>query len=234
MARLQSSMFARRSFSVVNITKSNPRNSLGLVVTTGFCDSIEFTSQLILDLKNQNYKMEFSQKLALFISLFSELTAVKNKLLEMLSKCPRYLSQGPARNRVIKYKHSKNWLTSRNVISRALSFHLDQDREVDEVLSVPLLERFQQLQTLALRVDFDVTGFVWSLIGIDTRIVTLGWQAFTARRLKFEFASISSSQLVLARIEVQSAGQRQSGNQFGRGDKSMSCRICVVASSEIL
>lgn len=83
-----------------------------------------------------------------------------------------------------------------------------------EMSKITNLKRLKHLQTLALRIDQNITGFRRSLISVNAWIVALGWQAFTGRSIELELASISGSQLIFARVEVQGACQCHSSNQL--------------------
>lgn len=65
------------------------------------------------------------------------------------------------------------WACRRDVIRRAFAFDFDQNRHILQVLAIPLVERFQQLQslTLCIHVDLNLATVRWrGVVGVQTRI----------------------------------------------------------------
>ena len=87
MPRLERGVLARRALAVVRVADGDPRDVSRLVVARYLRDRVELARFVMLDLQTRRLEVVASKlSLALFISPFSALTAVKKRLLEMLSR----------------------------------------------------------------------------------------------------------------------------------------------------
>src|SRR5438046_10690351 len=110
MSRFQSSMFSRRTFTVVPVTDNNPLDTLGLVISSNLRHSFVFSSQDVLDL------VGFS-----VLSIGCSDQHVVGDVVEMSTVLEPRSGHG-------------------NMIGCGLSLALDQDWEADSILSIPWLE----------------------------------------------------------------------------------------------
>lgn len=142
-----------------------------------------------------------------------------------------------------------------NVIRRTLPLDLDQDDHIRQILPVPLVEWFQELQTVRLRIHIDphrAAVRFRRLVRVLTRVETLGRELIRERVGQFELLPIASctekartspcasdgqsfptGELVGEGIEIQAAGNAEGRHQFRRGDEAVRGRVGVVASREV-
>jgi len=123
------------------------------------------------------------------------------------------------------------------VVGSGLATALDQDRNILSVLSIPCIERRQDLETVGAGGDVDLdrdTVFGGSLVGVTSGVVsTLGQIRTVSGRSKEELLSILALKGVGQRVEVQGTGNGEGSNQIGGGDKSVGSGVGVVAASEV-
>jgi hypothetical protein len=118
----------------------------------------------------------------------------------------------------------------------ALALDLDQDGEVLRSLTVPRLERGQQLETIRLGVHGNVDG---SPIGgrrlecVFTRVITTGRELVTSGVGELELLAVGTDEGVGQGVEAQRTGESHGGDDIRGGDKGMGCGVCVVTSSEV-
>lgn len=81
-----------------------------------------------------------------------------------------------------------------------------------QVFSVPLVERLQQLQAVALGADFHPQGPTFRgrvLVGVLARVKVLGWQLVSIGRVQLELLPVGSGEVVRLWVEAQGAGDGQ-------------------------
>src|SRR5262249_865351 len=124
----------------------------------------------------------------------------------------------------------------RNVVGCALALGLDQHRQVYIVAAIPRLERFQELQSFAIRLDQNLNATGICLGSEVTGGVTnkaFVRKLLAAGRFQPELSAVWSFDGVLERVEFQGAGQRVGGHNFGTAYEGQSLGIAVVTASEV-
>ena len=117
---LHGRVLARRALAVVLVADGHPALA-GLVVVLG-------------DVGERLASRRRAGRCPTPASPVKALMAPRNRLPQMFSRWPRYLSHGPG---------------GRDVVGGALALGLDQHGQVDEVLAVPGRERLEQLEAVA-------------------------------------------------------------------------------------
>jgi len=126
--------------------------------------------------------------------------------------------------------------SGRDVVGGTLSNDLDKDGSVNDVLSVPSLERLQKLESVGLRVDSDLDGrsvLRRSLVGVLTSIVSLGGELETSRVGELELLAISALERVGQGVEGQGTGKGHGGDEIGGSDESVGGGVGIVTTGKV-
>lgn len=123
MTWLESGVLARRSLAVVLITDGDPADALRLVHASDVWNASPLASQLVLDLVH-----------FVVLSIGGADEHVVGDVVQVTAILQPRAGGG-------------------DVIGCALSFDLDQDGHLVQVLAVPFLERIQELQAVGCRAD---------------------------------------------------------------------------------
>lgn len=126
--------------------------------------------------------------------------------------------------------------TSRDVISRALALNLDQNRQISRGLSVPRLEWFKELKTVALGVNSNLDGGTVlrrGLEGVLSGVVATRREFVTGGVVEFESLSVSASESVSEGVESEVTGEGHGSNDLGRSDEGVGSRVSIVTASEV-
>jgi hypothetical protein len=126
--------------------------------------------------------------------------------------------------------------SGRDVVSGTLADDLDEDGGVNNVLSVPSLERLQKLESVRLGVDGDLDGrsvLRRSLVGVLTGIVSLGGELETSRVGELELLAISALERVGQGVEGQGTGKGHGGNEIGGGNEGVGGGVGIVTTGKV-
>jgi len=190
---LESSVLTGRSLTVVPVTDDNPPDALGLVVTCGSWDSVVLAGGEVLDLVGLTV-----------VGVDGTDQHVVGNVVQVTSVLQPWTCAFCQLNENII--PSEESLTGhRDVISGSLALGLDQDWEVCGVLTVPSGEWLEDLKTVGAWRDGNVDGgtVLWrSLVGVTTRVVSVGWKTITSWGLELELLTILVLEGVGERVEV--------------------------------
>jgi len=128
------------------------------------------------------------------------------------------------------------WTGHRDVVSGSLALGLDQDWKIGGILAVPRLEWLEDLETVGGWRDgnVDLGAVLWrSLVGVHTRVVSVGWKTITGWRLELELLAVLVLEGVGERVEVEGTSQGHGDNEIWRGDESVGSVVGIVATSEV-
>ena len=152
------------------------------------------------------------------------MTAPISMFSEMFVRCPRNLSHGPA---------MEMW----SVVH--LPSALIRTGHPEVVLAVPLLERLEELQALALRVDDDLnrrrrpSAFgAWKMESSMSHPLG-GIAGAPGGDVKLERLAVRRLQRVRVRVEVEPPGEREHRRELRGGDERVRVRVAVVALREV-
>ena len=126
--------------------------------------------------------------------------------------------------------------TSRDVIRCALALNLDQNRQIGGGLSVPRLERREELETFALGVNSNLDGGTVSGRGLESvlsGVVATRGEFVASGVVKLEGLAISAGEGVRERVESEVASESHGGDDFGGSDESVGSRVSIVTASEV-
>lgn len=206
MSGLQSGVLTGASLTVVPVANYNPLNTTGLVVTSGSRDSVVLASELVLD-------------------------GVGLAVLSVDST-----NQHVVRDVVKVATVLQPWASHGDVIGGSLALALDEDRDAVGVLAIPGLESSEELQTVTGGGDSDVDGAAVggrSLVGVTARVVALGGETLSSRRLEQEFIAVLVLQLVSEGVELECTSNSHGDNKVGRSDEGVGSRVGIVTASEV-
>ena len=178
VTRFQSGVLTGRALAVVPVTDNNPFDAVLLVVTGNSWDSIVFAVENVLDLVG----------LAVLGADSTNQHVVRDVV-----KMSAVLQPGAGHG---------------DMVSGSLANCLDQDRDLSDVLAVPLLEGLEELQTIGRRGDGNrdraaILGRM--LVGVLSRIVAASGQTVASGLLELELGTIRSGKLVsLCRVRKRS------------------------------
>ena len=204
---LKSSVLTGRTLSVVPVTDNNPWDVLGLVVASGIWDTGPLTSGEVLDL------------VGLTVGLVGGTDQhVVGDVVEVTTVL-------------------QPWTGHRDVISGGLTLALDQDWEILGILSVPGLERLEELETVGGWGDSNRdSGAVswWSLVGVHSWVErSRGWEAITLWWGEHELLSVSALKGVGKWVEVEGSSDGQGDNEIWGGDEGVGGWVGIVTASEV-
>lgn len=126
--------------------------------------------------------------------------------------------------------------TSRDMISRALPLHLNQNRQIRRRLSVPWRKRRKELQTVALGVNGDLDGGTVGgrrLEGVLSGVVAPGGKLEAGWVGELEFLAVGALEGVGERVEGQVAGEGKGGDDVRGSDEGVRGGVSVVTASEV-
>ena len=126
--------------------------------------------------------------------------------------------------------------TSRDVIRCALALNLDQNRQIGGGLSVPRLERREELETFALGVNSNLDGGTVSgrsLESVLSGVVAARGEFVASGVVKLEGLAISAGEGVRERVESEVASESHGGDDFRGSDESVGSRVSIVTASEV-
>lgn len=126
--------------------------------------------------------------------------------------------------------------TSRDMISRALPLHLNQNRQIRGRLPVPWREGRKELETVRLGVNGDLDGSTVGgrgLEGVFSGVVALGGKLVAGWVGELEFLAVGALEGVSERVERQVASESEGGNDVRGGDKGVGGGVSVVTASEV-
>lgn len=121
-------------------------------------------------------------------------------------------------------------------IRTALASNFNQDRQISGGLPIPRLERLQDLETLAVRVNRDLNAhaILWRrLEGILSGIVATGRKFVSRGTREFEGLAIGTNESVGKGVEGEASTERHSGDDIGGGDKGMGSGVRIIASGKV-
>ena len=129
---------------------------------------------------------------------------------------------------------SKPLAPRRDVVGRALALGLDEDGQTHEVLAVPSLEGFEQLDALGVRahLDFDLGKVGAHAVG-KIRHEALHRQFGADRGLELNGCALGGRIRTLNRVEGQIAVDGHGHHDFGRGEEGVRLSAAVVAALEV-
>lgn len=203
---LERGVFTGRTLAVVPVTNDNPLDALGLVVTGNARNSAVFAGGDVLDLVGETV-----------LGVGGADEHVVGDVVEMATVLEPLTGHG-------------------DVIGGGLALALDEDRSVESVLAVPLLEGAQDLETVRLGRDDDADrGAILrrSLVGLLAGVVAVGGKTGTGRSLEHEVLAILVLQGIGERVEVEGASKGESDDEIGGGNESVGGRVGVVTTSEV-
>ena len=207
VSRLKSSVFARRALSVVPVTDNNPRDVLGLVISGSGWDSIPLTGGVVLDLVG----------LAV-----GRVDGTDKHVVGDVVKMSTVLEPRAGHG---------------DVVSGGLAVALDKNWEVLSILSVPGLERLEELETVAGWRDGNADAATlsrWCLVGVLSWVeASAGWKPVSGRRLEEELLAIRTDKLVGERVEVKASGDGHGDDEIGGSDEGVGSGVGIVTSSEV-
>jgi len=203
---LQSGVLTGRTLTVVPVTNDNPLDAAGLVVTGSGRDGAELASEGVLDL------------VGLIVHLVD---GTDQHVVGDVVQVATVLQPGTGHG---------------DVVSGGLALALDQDGQVGGILAIPSLEAGEELQAVTAGGDGDLNGGAVnrrSLVGVHTRVVTLGGETVTGRGLEHELVAVGTLELVGQGVEVEGTGNSHGDDQVGGGDESVGGGVGVVTASEV-
>lgn len=207
MSRLKSSVLAGRTLSVVPVTDNNPRDVLGLVISGSGWDSIPFTGGVVLDLVGLSV-----------CTVDGTDKHVVGDVVKMSTVLEPRASHG-------------------DVVSGGLALALEENWELLSILSVPGLERLEELETVAGWRDgnADVAALSWwRLVGVLSRVeASACGKSVTGRRCEEELLAILTNKLVGEGVEVKASGDGHSDDEIGGSDEGVGSGVGIVTSSEV-
>ena len=104
------------------------------------------------------------------------------------------------------------------------------------VLSIPCVERLEELETVGGGGDSNVDGGALgggSLVSVHTRVVSTGGKTSAGGLLEHELVAILVLEGVGEGVEVQGAGKRHGDNEIRGGNEGVGGGVGVVTSSEV-
>jgi hypothetical protein len=122
------------------------------------------------------------------------------------------------------------------VISGCLALALDENWDIVRILSVPGLERRENLETIRGRRHINLhAGTVawWSLICVFARVESIGWKSGANWGFELKLFAILVFERVGQRIEVERSSNGQRQDEIRRRDECVSRRVGVVSSSKV-
>ena len=204
-SRFKSSVFSRRTFTVVVVSDNNPRNASISVSGTDLGHTAVFASALVDNLVDVTLVRESSDQ-------------------HVLGDVLQVSSESQPRS------------SGRDVVGGTLANDLDKDGSVNNVLSVPSLERLQKLESVGLGVDSDLDGgsvLRRSLVGVLTGIVSLGGELETSGVGELELLAVSALERVGQGVEGQGTGKGHGGDEIGGGDEGVGGGVGIVTTGKV-
>lgn len=184
-SRLEGSVLARRTFTVIGVTNNDPFNTMVTIMSSSLGHAAPLAGDLVPN----------------FVGLaILNVDSTNETVLRDVLEVSTVLQPGT---------------TSRDVVRRALAFDLNQDRKISGGLSIPRFEGLEKLKTFRGGTDgyFDSSAVLRrGLEGILPRVVTARGKFMTAGILEFERLPITSNELISDRVEGKPTGEGQSGN----------------------
>lgn len=122
------------------------------------------------------------------------------------------------------------------MVGGGLALALDQDWHVGGVLSVPSLERLEDLETVRGRGNGDRdVGAVswWGLVGVLAWIVSVGWETVTAWLLELEVLAVLVLEGIGEGVEGKVSGKSHGNDNIRRGDERVGSWVGIVTSGEV-
>jgi hypothetical protein len=205
VTRLDSSMLTAATLTIVAVTDNDPLEASSLVGTSSSSDGAELTSDLVPDL------------VLLTVGIIdSSQEQVVGDVVDVTTEL-------------------EPWASLADVIGGALATDLDEDGAVDKVLAVPSVEGLERSKTLAafLEGDGDLGAILsGSLKDVLTRVILEG-DSLTHRRSKEPFLTVSTDELVLARIEGETTAESKSSHDGRRADEGVSLLVAISTGDEV-
>mmetsp|Transcript_32519 Transcript_32519/g.81519 ORF Transcript_32519/g.81519 Transcript_32519/m.81519 type:complete len:453 (-) Transcript_32519:772-2130(-) len=206
MTRLQSSVFATASLAIVCVTDHHPRLLFCLVGTSGLRDTIPLTSELVAHLV----------LLAVLV-----VHSANQKIVTDVIQVATVLQPGTSRT---------------DVIGGTLATSLDQHNHLLKIFAIPLVERSQQLKTVAFLIDRNLDARAIrrrSLEGILSWVKATSWQFITMRRRKLELRAIGGLQGVGERVECQITSKCECSGDLRAGHKGVCLFVAIVTAGKV-
>ena len=160
-------------------------------------------------------------------------------LLEMLSRWPRYLSQGPSHGSLVPMlgMGGNELLTGHgDVVGGGLALGLDEDGAVDSVLAVPGLEGREDLETVGGRGDLDADGGTvlgGGLVGVLASIVTLGRETIAGGGSEHELVAVLVLELVGHGVEAKGASNGHGDDEIGGSDEGVGGGVALRKAGQL-
>jgi len=181
----QSSVFTRRTFTIIPVTDNNPWDTLGLVVTSSSWNSIIFASGKVLDL------VGFT-----ILGVDGTNQHVVGDVVQMSTVLEPRTGHG-------------------NVISSSFALALDENWNVVGILAVPGLEWLKDLETVRgwrnVNLNSGTVGG-WCLISIFTRVKATSWKCLTSWCAEHKVIAILVLESIGQRVKVEGTSNGQGNN----------------------
>ena len=203
---LQSGVLSGRSLSVVLVSDNDPWDTSVSVVGGDSWDSSEFTSLLVENLVGLST-----------VGVNGTDQTVLRDVLQVSSVF-------------------EPWSTGRNVVGGALALGLDENRGLDDVLAIPWLEWFEELESVRGWADGDRDGGSVgrrSLEGVLSGIVSLWWELETRWLRELELFAVGTLESVGQWVECEVTSKDEGGNEIWGSDESVGSWVGVVSSGEV-
>lgn len=124
-----------------------------------------------------------------------------------------------------------------DVVSGGLAVTLDKNWEVLSILSVPGLERLEELETVTSWRDGNANGATlgrWCLVGVLSWVEASAlWKSVSGGSLEEELLAIRTGKLVGERVEVKASGDGHGNDEIGGSDEGVGSGVGIVTSSEV-
>ena len=205
-ARLHSGMFTRRSLTVIILCNHDAADSLCLV-SLSCCRNLNIIAiQLVLHLIALTVK-----------GVHGTHQEVIRDILKMSTELQPRSSH-------------------RNMVSGTLSFRLDKQRHVYQILTIPRSERSQFLKTIAVRSNNNLNiciFFAWSNESLIFYGKSLWRESKSCRSIELHAVAFLVQQSICSRIEIQSASDGQGHSKLRTSNEGKRIMITIGTTAEV-